>query len=151
MKTASHSPALFFLTPYNFDARAHSDLHSSDPGSEPSLTVQSQAEEADINTIVRNFGLTGRLPTNVRVPTYADFENAGDFFEAQLALKSAEDSFMSMPAHVRAEFQNSPQQFLEFCEALTPEGTLANLDEMRKLGLAVPLPPAPKEEPPPKP
>lgn len=98
---------------------------------EPSLTVQSQKEEADINTIVKNFGVTGVLPQGVRVPTYGDFDVVDDYQSALHAIKAADESFMLMPADVRERFGNDPQKFLEFC------ADSANLEEMRKLGLAV--------------
>lgn len=112
-----------------------SDGVSDDTGLEcrdPSLAVQSQRDEADINTIVRNFGITGKLPENVRVPSYGDFESVDDYRSAIHAIRDAEKSFMAMPADVRARFDNDPQLFLEFC--VDP----SNLEEMRKLGLAVP-------------
>lgn len=98
----------------------------------PSLTVQSQKDEADINTIVRNFGVTGQVPQNVRVPMYGDFTGVGDYRQALDAVRTAEESFMKLPAEFRAELDNDPQRFLEFC------ADEANLDRMRKLGLAVP-------------
>lgn len=97
-----------------------------------SKTIQSQKDEADINNIVRMFGVTGRLPEGVRVPTYGDFSLVDDYRSAIDAITAAEQSFMAMPADTRSKFQNDPQQFLEFC---TDE---RNLDEMRKMGLAVP-------------
>lgn len=99
---------------------------------EPTLAVQSQKDEADINTIVKNFGITGVMPQGVRVPTYGDFDAVDDFQTAVHAVKAAEESFMQMPADVRAKFLNDPQRFVEFCS------DAANLEEMRKLGLAVP-------------
>lgn len=102
----------------------------------PSLTVQSDGEEADINNIVRKFGLTGQMPQGLRVPTYEDFTEVGDYRSAQQALVSARESFMQLPAHVRARFENDPQAFLEFCTE-ERDGKLVNIDEMRKLGLAV--------------
>lgn len=98
---------------------------------DPSRAIQSMKEEADINTIVRNFGVTGQLPVGVRVPQYADFAEVSDYREAIEAIREAEKSFLAMPAEVRARFDNSPQLFLEFCS------DSRNLDEMRKLGLAV--------------
>ena len=106
-----------------------------------SLTVQSQKDEADINTIVRNFGITGKIPQNVRVPTYGDFEFVGDYRSALEAVRAAEKSFMEMPAEVRYRFQNDPQAFVEFCS------DPGNVDEMRKLGLAVPAPVVPAPDP----
>lgn len=101
---------------------------------EPGRTQQHQAEEADINTIVRRFGVTGKLPENVRAPTYADFDEIVDFQSAQNAIIQARDSFMRMPAGIRARFDNDPGAFVDFCS------DEANRDELVKLGLALPAP-----------
>lgn len=97
-----------------------------------SYTLQSEAEEADINTIVRRFGLTGQVPENVPRPTITDFVDVFDFQSAQNALIAAEKSFMEMPAAVRRRFSNDPHEFVAFCS------DERNLPEMRKMGLAVP-------------
>lgn len=97
-----------------------------------SRTVQSQAEEADINTIVRRFGVTGVMPQGLRPPTYQDFEGIFDFQTAQNAVIAAEKAFMAVPADIRARFGNDPARFVEFCS------DIKNIEEMRKLGLAVP-------------
>lgn len=81
-----------------------------------SLTVQDQAEEADINTIVKRFGLTGQLPSNIRMPQYGDFENISSYHEALSLVKEAEVSFMKLPAEVRARFDHDPGQLVEFLE-----------------------------------
>lgn len=104
---------------------------------DPSLTVQSDKDDADINVILDRFGITGQLPQNVRAPTFEVFDDVFDFRSAVEAVAMAEDSFMAMPAKVRAEFENDPQQFLEFCTA-SKDGMLVNLARMRELGLAVP-------------
>lgn len=114
----------------NYDVDAVSD-DTSLACADPSRAVQSQRDEADINTIVRNFGITGKIPENVRVPSYGDFDIVDDYRSAIDAVRAAEASFMAMPAEVRSRFDNDPQGFLEFC--MNP----ANLEEMRKLGLAV--------------
>ena len=101
---------------------------------EPTKAIQSQAEEADINTIVRRFGITGQMPANVRAPTYADFDDVVDFQSAQNAIIQARDSFMRLPAGIRARFDNDPGAFVDFC---SDEG---NRDELVKLGLALPAP-----------
>lgn len=138
---------MFVRSPYNYDRNAVSDETGlfCDPESDEgrSKAVQSEREEADINTLVRRFGITGQLPQNVRVPTYSDFTDVFDFQTAMNAILAAEQSFMSMPADVRSRFHNDPQEFLEFCQHET-DGKLTNLEEMRKLGLAVPEPPAPE-------
>lgn len=95
-------------------------------------TKQADAEEADINTIVRKFGITGKLPEGVRAPTYADFDDVFDFHTAQNAIIAAKDSFMRMPAAIRARFDNDPGAFVDFCS--DPE----NVDELGKMGLLAP-------------
>ena len=105
------------------------------------VTKDSFAEECDINTIVRRFGITGQLPTNVRAPMFGDFTAAMDYQSALDAVMAAQDSFMSMPADVRSRFGNDPGAFVEFCS----DGK--NFEEAVKLGLAVARP-AVKEEPP---
>lgn len=104
---------------------------------DPSLTVQSERDEADINVLVKRFGITGVMPQNVRVPRYEDFEGVFDFQSAMNAARSAQESFNMMPADIRSRFGNDPQAFYEYCTA-QEDGKLKNLAEMRKMGLAVP-------------
>lgn len=120
----------FVRSAYNYDREAASD-ECAIRCTDPSLAQQHQKEEADINTIVKRFGLTGQLPQNVRVPLEDDFFDAMTFHEAQNALVAAQESFMKMPAAVRARFDNDPGAFVEFCSDRD------NLDEMRSMGLAV--------------
>lgn len=94
-----------------------------------SMTVQSMAEDADLNVIVRRFGLTGKMPENPRVPIYADFTGVTDYQSALNVVIEANEAFMELPASVRARFENNPQKLLEFCE------NDANIEEARKLGL----------------
>ncbi|AXH74107.1 MAG: internal scaffolding protein [Microviridae sp.] len=101
---------------------------------DPSRAVQSQKDESDINNIVRLFGVTGKLPDNVRVPSYGDFDGISDYREAIEAVRSAEASFLAMPSELRERLDHNPQRFLEYCE------DPSNLEEMRKLGLAIPAP-----------
>jgi len=129
---------VFVRSPYNYDVAAAS-RESGLECLDESLAVQSEAEDADINTIVKRFGLTGQLPENVRVPLASDFTEAMDFKSAMNAIRAAQESFAEMPAHVRERFQNDPEKFVLFCTA-EEGGKLANLDEMRKLGLAVAAP-----------
>lgn len=129
----------FLRSAFNYDRVKASDeagLRCLDP----TLTKQSFAEEVDINTIVRRFGLTGELPQGVRMPTYGDFQGITDFHEAVNAIAQANESFDAMPGEVRARFHNDPGEFVAFCS--DPE----NRAEARKLGLlAAEVVPAPVE------
>lgn len=105
---------------------------------DPSLAQQSFKDEVDINYLLEKFKVTGQLPQGVRLPTYGDFTGVSDYRSALDAINAARDAFMAMPADVRSRFQNDPQKFLEFCS--DPK----NLDEARRLGLAVPAVDPPK-------
>lgn len=117
---------------YNFKKRSdESGLECKDP----SLTVQSDAVDADINTIVRRFGITGKLPDNFRLPQYGDFDDVDDFLSAQIAIAEGQSEFMKIPAEVRARFDNDPAKFHDF--AIDPD----NFGSLVELGLATaPLP-----------
>lgn len=102
---------------------------------DPSLAKQSFREEADINEIVRRFGLTGKLPDVVYQPQYGDYEGVFDFQTAMNAVRTAQEGFDALPAHIRARFHNDPQELLEF---------VANDDnrlEAEKLGILQPKKP----------
>ena len=58
----------FMRTPYNYSM----DAVSEETGLEckdPSKTVQADKDDADINTIVKRFGLGMALPQGVRLPS----------------------------------------------------------------------------------
>lgn len=124
---------VFARTPYNYD-RNKASVESGLKCLDPTRTQQQFKDEVDINTIAKNFGITGRMPVNVRMPTFGDFEDVVDYQTALNAARRASQSFMAMPAEVRARFENNPQRFLEFCS--DPN----NREEAIKLGL-VPKPP----------
>lgn len=121
----------FLRTPYNYDRDAASD-ESGLSCEDESLAIQSAAEEADINTIVRRFGLTGQLPSGVAMPRYGDFSNLPDFHTAMNMVRQAQEGFMNVPAEIRARFGNDPQQLMQFLE------DDRNRDEAVKLGLVKP-------------
>lgn len=129
----------FLRSPYNYDRNAAGDesgidcLFDRDTGAvTPSLAQQQFAEEVDINTIVRRFGISGQLPQNVRAPTFGDFENIPNYHDAMNAIRQADESFAAMPAEVRYRFHNDPGRFVEF---VSDENNRA---EAIKLGLVVP-------------
>lgn len=117
-----------FRTPYNYDRDAVS-IETGLACQDPSLAVQSQKDEADINYIVKRFGLTGQLPSNIRIPTYGDFTGITDYQSALNAVIAAEDSFMKLPADLRQRFNNDAGEFVEFCS--DPK----NQEEINKMGL----------------
>lgn len=98
----------------------------------PSMTKQSDMEDADINNIVNRFIRTGELPTNIRTPSYADYEGITDYHTAMNVITEAQSNFNKLPPAIRARFDNDPGQFVEF--VTDPK----NLEEVRGMGLAPP-------------
>lgn len=101
-----------------------------------SMTDQSQKEDADINTLIKRFGITGEIPVLDRLPVQGDFVGNMTYHEAQNALLEADAAFMELPAELRARFHHDPGQFVQFCS------NKENKAELLKLGL-MPAPPDP--------
>ena len=120
---------MFIRSPYNYDVDAVS-LETGLFCEEESLAIQSAAEEADINTIVRRFGLTGQLPGDIQMPQSGDYVGVGDFHSAMNVVRAAQEEFLRVPAHIRARFSHDPHAFSEFFN------DPSNLDEAVALGLA---------------
>lgn len=125
---------VFLRAPFNYDV----DLASQESGiafdPDEGLTQQSFAEECDINTIVKRFGLTGEVPSNLSMPVSGDFTGVSDFHSAMNMVVRAQEEFMKLPADLRKRFGHDPQELMAFLE----DGR--NKDEAIKLGL-VQLPP----------
>lgn len=120
--------APFLRTPYNYDTIAASD-ESGLACEEPTLAQQQFKDECDINNILRQFNITGQLPTSPLSPRYGDFTGIVDYQSALNAVIAAEDGFMTLPAETRAMFGNDPEQLINFLD--NPE----NKDQAIKLGL----------------
>lgn len=119
---------VFVRSAYNYDMDV-ATLETAVHFPEETIAKQSFAEEVDINTIVKRFGLTGQLPSNIRMPSYGDFTQVTDFHDAMDAIVQAQEAFYAMPANVRARFHNSAGEFVDFCS--DPD----NQAEAEKLGL----------------
>lgn len=107
---------------------------------EASMTDQSFKEEADINVIVKRFGITGQILGVEKPPALEDFGEIFDFRSAMDVVNAANRAFMSLDAEVRARFLNDPGRYVNFCSERNEDGSLKNYDEMLKMGLAVPKP-----------
>ncbi|WNK13671.1 MAG: internal scaffolding protein [Microvirus sp.] len=109
---------MFVRNPYNYslsEASFESGLDCSADG--PGRTKQSFKEEADINTLIKRFGVGAPLPQSVRPPSFGDFSSAVvDYQSALNLLNKANSSFMNLPAEVRARFSHNPQEFIAFVD-----------------------------------
>lgn len=124
---------VFLRTPFNYNTDMVSDATGTDTGPE-TKTQQQFKDEVDINTIVERFGVTGEMPPTMTFPTEQDFTDTFDFQTSMNVIVKARESFMEMPAKVRARFQNDPQQFMEFMH------NSENYHEAIKLGLTIQRP-----------
>lgn len=122
----------FVRSPYNYDVDAASLESGLDCSNLPDLTVQSDKDDADINVLVRRFGVTGTMPQNVRAPLVGDFTGVTDFQTAMNAVNQANDSFLQMPAELRAKLGHDPARFVDWC------ADDKNREEMKKYGLLMP-------------
>lgn len=149
-----------FQTGYAEDRNYISDATGITCTEEEGMTQQQFKEEADINTIVRRFGLTGQLPDNFNMPMSGDFTDVADFQSAMNLVRNAETEFLKVPAETRARFGNDPQKLMAFLEnvnnreeaiklglvqppAETPRTAINAIDELR--ATLTPAQPAPKE------
>lgn len=124
------SPRAYWEEP---DKNYRSDI---DFTGEVSLTKQSEAEACDINNIMKKYEATGLLPdSSGRQPYYGDFSTMETFQEALHIVSEANSVFHSLPAEIRAKFQNDPAQFLGFIEKSSQ--TQDGVKELVDLGLAV--------------
>lgn len=116
----------------NYDA----DKLSQDTGlrcpEEENMTQQQFKDDADINVIMRKFGLTGHLPANLNMPQFGDFDTIDDYQSAMNLVRAADEAFMQLPAETRARFNNDPQRLIDFLDDAN------NREEALKLGLLQP-------------
>ena len=114
--------------PITYDRDKNSDL-AKFVFTRSSRTQQSFRDECDINTILKRFNVTGQLPVGSVQPQYGDFSGVTDYQSALNAVMAAQDSFLQLPAKVRAKFDNDPALFVDWAS------DEANKDEMKALGL----------------
>lgn len=100
---------------------------------DPSLTQQQFKEECDINNIMKKYQQTGQfLHLTGKQGVYSDFSELTDYQSMLHKVFNAQEAFQSLPAQVRARFQNDPGQLINFIQDKN------NYDEALSLGLLNP-------------
>lgn len=86
--------------------------------SQPSMTVQSEKDNCDINVIMNRYATCGTpLPIRQDVePVYADVAELGDYMENFQRCKQAEEMFNALPSALRKELDNNPANLLPFIQ-----------------------------------
>lgn len=96
----------------------------------PSMAQQHFREECDINNIMARYEKTGLIEHAARFGgRYEDVTAGLDYHEACNMIIRAQEAFATLPARVRAHFDNDPAAFLAAVE--DPD----RKDELRELGL----------------
>lgn len=89
---------------------------------QPSQTLQSFKDDADINCIIARFENTGVLvdPTVPvsRTPQFGDFSDLPSYQEAQNVIVAANNAFNSLSSKIRERFGNDPAAYFDFVQSL---------------------------------
>lgn len=120
------------------DGNEHPTLDCTDS---EDMTRQEWKHEADINTIVNRFGLTGQIA--LRQPVFGERDFDLDLHTGYLAQAEAQRGFLSLPRALRAKYRN-PRGLLD---AIHKNTFKADLEETLTAPQGAP-PPAPPIVPP---
>lgn len=107
------------------DPRFRDDLHFSEKDYEETPTKQSEADACDINKMMETYQATGYMPPDTGGQMFGDFSTMQTFDEALRIVSEAQSQFFSMPAPVRAAFDNDPGKFLGAIEKAESDPELA--------------------------
>ena len=111
---------------------------------EPSRTIQSAAEECNINKMIARYQKTGSFHGSSSIPTarpqFGEFVDVPTYQEAQQIIIDAQNAFADLSSDLRDRFRNDPAEMLSFL------ADPANKDEAIKLGLCASPPPDPALE-----
>ena len=132
--TTDEAPArLVWRQQYDFARDAIEQRLSDSVPVGDSMTEQHHGDATDLNLILRNMGVSDGsiIPTNLGIKIdpawYGDFSNAVDLQTALNQMQEAERRFMTLPAQMRALFENKWYKLHEWVNDPT------NLDEAIKL------------------
>ena len=79
-------------------------------------TQQHKRDETNVNFIMKRFKKSGQLPNmeSMHSLQYRDVSDVPDFMTMRNQMIKAEESFLTLPAKIRREFDNDPVKFLQF-------------------------------------
>ena len=80
-----------------------------------SLTQQSHASAADVRNIIKQYDRTGLIANvNKGIAQYGDYSEINEYAEALNMVREANESFATIPSHIREQFNNNAGLFFEF-------------------------------------
>lgn len=102
---------------------------------QPSQTLQSFKDDADINCIIARFEHTGVLVDSTvsvsRTPQFGDYSDMPTYQEAQNVIVAANNAFSSLSSKIRERFGNDPAAYFDFVQSLKKEVMIM----LKQLGL----------------
>lgn len=108
------------------------------------ITVQAPRDEVNINVIMKKIEKGMMINSNTGEPTFQDISEFDGLEDSVIKVQKANEGFMTLPADIRARFDNNPVKLINF---LSDEGNRA---EAEKIGLISPkpasIPPADSKE-----
>lgn len=121
------------------DSKAWSDAHGVSTGEE-SLVQQHFADEADVNTIVRRFGVTGAMPFGAAAGVYGDFSEVTDYESAKAMVDKADRGFLMLPPEVRERVGNDPGAMVKLAQEMSEDEFRAFLEPAKPDPVVPPVP-----------
>lgn len=134
-----------FRLPYDASRNLDEAMRVQIVTGEDTVVQQQFKKEADINELVRRFGLLGKVPEPVMDPAYyGDVADIPDLRTALDRIRDAEARFAALPSRVRARFHNQPAELFDFLNDASnrAEGVKLGLLTERKEPAAPVEPPA---------
>lgn len=98
-----------------------------------SMTRGDMADDCDINKLMERYGWDNLTHINKANPIYLDWTELPDLQGSMEVYNQVRESFMSLPASVRKDFENEPEKFLAFAQ------DEKNVDKMREYGMLPPV------------
>lgn len=99
------------------------------PAGDVSMTDPQYLRDCDINCILKDYKITGKLPEVAKPGVFADVSRLGDFAEHMRVVNDGREHFAALPAEIRARFGNDPAAYFDF--VVNPE----NQSECVRLGI----------------
>lgn len=105
---------------------------------EPSLTIQEQKKQTDINHILAKYTKTGVIDHISKYDqTYGDVTGL-DYLQMQKQITEVNNMFMDLPSSERKKFDNDPSKFLDYLSQENAivdmqDGSIDNIDSSEEL------------------
>ncbi len=128
--------------PEKLDARGKPPVQTENDG--PILTVQSEAEQGEINKILKRYKEVGIIEQlNLTEASFRDVSEFGDFADVMRQSKEAELEFMKLPSKVREIFNHDVANWLDTAHDAEKRSSLIAAGEIEPLKQPTPgdLPP----------